>query len=648
MVRVVLKCIVLCICAFLCNNYYCNFLGTSDTYLYSNENIAFMLVISVILSFKYDVLRIIIQSKSKKMRYITAFSFVVLFFAIVNLTYFVNVEKYDINKLENDFSFKSFIFLPQRYSNIHLELITGCDLLISIILISLKLARDEIVECKNKILSGRRAVKAYLLEQIVRFYCKYNFPIIFTINLLMIPKKYVVAEKWVNFGIIFFIVSQLILALRIIRSLSACFERDKSKIGKDKLIIVLTMHNYKFSFRNDFKKCVSKVCNIHTKDIFNDLAIYSKDYTMVSYEAIRNNLIDINKYKNISYFIVLKEGWLNRYTEGFRWKEFYNKVEQISEKTENYVIYSRINNIRHIKLAKEIKDRHEYKMVINPSIEKLITTFEQNKRDIELKTKVRRILNYIEEKDKGYDIRNKYIKYELKGIIDSFNYKQYFYSISKLSEYIIHYMALRSLLRNKNNIAKEEIAKGNLEQWIDCISYDKEYSIKEEEIIVGVASKEEVYNSIMNIYTALNKKRQPNNSRKYSFKLDICGIFKTVNETINLSKEKSDDIIFNIVYDLLNIAFLLIYEFEELNIPIEEGEKIKDVFSRPTDAIIIEHNKLYLFTESNTGIRTNEELNKEYFNYETGKYSIIGNKLTYYLNHRWTENEVKNMEEKMG
>ncbi|MBR2787328.1 MAG: hypothetical protein IKD76_07625 [Clostridia bacterium] len=378
MVKIVLKCTALGIFAFLCNNFYCNILGTSDMYLYSNENIAFVLFISIILSIKYDILKIIIQVNNKIIKGVMALGFIVLFFIAINYVYTIIPMNYNVHEWWNELSFRGIAFLPEIYGHLNIMAITSIDLIISAILIFLEFAREEIIRREAQNTIPNRAKKAYILEKIIRAYFKYNLPLIFIIVVRMVPRKYVIPARLADLGTIVLVISLILFVINIIESLYVCSEKSKSKYGKERIIIVLTMQNYKLCFYNKFRSLLYSISKVRSNNIFNDIIVDSKDYTYVNYDAIRYNLIDKKEYKNISYEIILKDTFFNAGTFCFRRKEFIEKMHEIEASGNDFTIYYKLNPLRHIKFSKEINDKYKYKIKRNVNAEKSTKTFEQN------------------------------------------------------------------------------------------------------------------------------------------------------------------------------------------------------------------------------------------------------------------------------
>lgn len=386
MVRVLFKCVALSILAFLYNNFYYEISSTSNTYIYSKENIVFIFFISIIFSIKYDVLKTIIQinKKNKNLKRIVLFGFITLFFFAINYIYINISEEYNIYKLENGTLFNNLIYLPEKYGYLNVSYLTILDFISSIIIISLELFREEIITCSSKELTKSKLRIGYIFERIVKFYFRYNLPIIFTINLLTIPRKYVNIAKLQNVAVTILIVTIIAFIIYIIKSLYMCDEKNKSKYGKDNLIVVLTMQNYKLCFSNQFTGALFDINRFYNKCFFKNLIINNKDYTIVSYDAIRYNLINTEQYKNMAYIVILKDNLINDILCGFNKKEFMLKLQNIEKSKRDFIVYSKLNKIRHRRLAKEIDNKYKYKMIKKLNIEEILNLFELNDEDGEI------------------------------------------------------------------------------------------------------------------------------------------------------------------------------------------------------------------------------------------------------------------------
>ena len=99
----------------------------------------------------------------------------------------------------------------------------------------------------------------------------------------------------------------------------------------------------------------------------------------------------------------------------------------------------------------------------------------------------------------------------------------------------------------------------------------------------------------------------------------------------------------NTVDYLFNLLFLLVKEFEELNITIEDDEKIKNIFEKDISAVYRYSNKMFLY--SNSVLEDKKVIYNECINYETGKKKVIDGKACFNIDIRYSMEQIK---EKLG
>lgn len=311
-------------------------------------------------------------------------------------------------------------------------------------------------------------------------------------------------------------------------------------------------------------------------------------------------------------------------------------------------------------ILSEIKNKYSFRIKDKIDVKDILDmTMLKPDADI-LKEKVKKLLEYIENKESNNYVQNKknnnkieeeknaYLKYGMNLILNSFNYIEYFYTMLKMSEYVIHYMGLKSLIEQEN-ITDQEINNIKQATWRKFVKFQKEYSSENKEKIEGIVSQEDIKNSIISLRNVIRKNEIRKSNRKeeledkYTFK-DICQTVADIRTKILVHGAILPLIAETHINDLFNILFILVKEFEELNITIEDDEKIKNIFKKDLLAVYRYSEKLFLY--SNPVIEDKEIKYNECMNYETGKKKIIDAEATINLDKIVTIEQIDKQLEK--
>ena len=526
-----------------------------------------------------------------------------------------------------------FIFLPKYYEDINILKMTCLETIFSLILVYIAYLRETKTQGNIK----------YILEKSLKKVFRYNISIIFLIYILTISNKFLKIREIKYLGIGILSIYILIEVIKIYISVKDCKDKNKEKYRNENLIIVMNQTNFTFILSDYIINPLYIFNRYDNKKIFKSLIVNGKKHTFVLYDAIRNGLINISQYKNIAYIIIVnKHYYINNTTK----EKFKEKIENIASK-EKFMIYEhgKSSSQSTITLIEELKSKYTYKVKKELDLKSVLDISMLNPNVDELKIKADKLLKYIEDKESTLKMKetekNQYLKYGLNLILESFNYIEYFYTSVKMSEYIIHYMGLKGILEEKI-LTSEERERFENATWRFFVKLNKTYSYTNKEKIKGIISEEEIGNSIKKLRNNMKKSKDSKpleNINTYEFRTSICQIIGDIRNTILAHGVVSQEIAEENINDLFNILCILVIEFEELNITIEEDEKIRNILPKDMLAIYRYLNKQFLY--SNPVIEEKEIIYSECLNYETGKKKIIDAEICIDINQIASDVEIE-------
>lgn len=623
-ISLIIKSIALIILIQLC----CFNVESSIAYKYglflSNMHIAFALIFSVVTSYKYYILKRQIES-NKKHKHFKAILLIISFFCIINAIYnfmpkYYNIKDWTISNNQNTNDLINFIFLP-KYNNttLNISLMTLLEAIFSLLIVVISFIRAKI----------QTGYKAYIIDRILKRIFRYQTFLIFLIYILTIPNKFLTVRKVKYISIGIFIIAILISIIKDYLIMRMCKNKNKEKYGKENLIIVITEQNYTFNLDDYLISPLHAFYRYDNKNLVKSLLVSGKKYSFVLYDAIRYNLINVNQYNNIAYLFIISKSVRSRNKQLL---EFNEKIKTIANTTQKFMIYKEKDIIFKLSILEALKDKYTFKVKEKLNIKDVLDMTALKPSADELKIKIKKLLKYIEDKEQENQEKNIYLKYGMNLILESFNYIEYFYTLLKMSEYIIHYMGLKSILI-KDNISAKKVENIKQATWRAFIDFSKEYSVEENGKIEDIITVEEVSKSIIKIKNIIrkleNKKEQNKTNEKdsidrllktYTFK-DICETIANIRNKILVHGSISEPTAEEIVNDLCNMLVVLVTEFEELNITIEDNEKIKNIFEKDMLAVYRYSNKMFLY--SNPVLEDKKIIYNECLNYETGKKKVI-------------------------
>ena len=220
-----------------------------------------------------------------------------------------------------------------------------------------------------------------------------------------------------------------------------------------------------------------------------------------------------------------------------------------------------------------------------------------------------------------------------------------------MSEYITHYMALKNIIDRPENVSKDRVREGTLSAWRECIAINPEYTRINESKDEDIVTNNDLINSLIKINEEIkiiekkNDKIVVKEKEKYLFKEDVCKCIADIRNKIVAHGVVTREIAENLLEYLFNITYVLIKEFEELNISIKDDEKIKYIFETDISALYRKKDDLFLY--SNTVVKKDGEkkidLYKECLNYETGDHQIIDKRLYLQKDYIYNVKDIESM-----
>ena len=653
------------------------FLVTNETitfaYWYSDVFILFTCFLALITCFKYDAIKYIFE-KVKKHKFIFATIVVIAFFTLVNLIYYFVPQFCEIDDWNNHISahseneaevLLSFAFLPEWYSDINVFNMTLLETIFSLIFVIIVQAREKLEQKANQYATATKyGVIGYILDRLVKNIFKYKLLIIFFIFLLTISSRFLIVYYVKLVGISVLALAAICFIIKNYLSIKKCIDKNSQKYGKENLAIVISQDSEDFSFVGDFVNPLYKFYKYNTSSIGKSLIVDAKDYVFVSYDAIRYKLINTNEYKIKSYIIFLKLDFHSFMYENLQIKSFQEQIDQIIGDCDKFIIFPKYSWYYEKNQVEKLKGKYIFRYKNKFELKAIIDVLNLNEDDIKLKEEVLDEVVYIYQKEisdnleklkENVDLQNMhelknnlinkidnldeekikqnkniYIKYSLNTILKSFNYIEYFYSLLKICEYIIHYIGLKNVINNPQEILdrKIKVKDGGLAAWRDSISYDKSYdkNLKEDA---------EIINSVIELRTILEFNVEYKDN--YTFKKDLCKTIIDIRNNLLGHGVITYDVSERIVKYLFIITKEFIKIFESIDVTIEEDEKIKKIFGEDIKAIYKENKFVYLYSKMN---KSKSKDFPEYLNYETGKRIADGN-ISEKMDKIWTLAEIE-------
>lgn len=501
------------------------------------------------------------------------------------------------------------VYLREFLDYIYL-LMTSEIPVINIVIIDILLGILTIIG--SKILENK---KNYLLEKVIKKYYKYYYFIIFVISILLISKEYKYPRE----------ISYILEAIIIIGLIGYLYLYILSKknlnknTNKERLIVLYTIDNFEFNFINQISKGLIDFSNYKQEKRINILETKAEDFTVVTQDLIRNNLIDIKQYKNVTYYIKLLasnvENLSKKTLENLR-----HKIEELQKSNKNFIIVG-IED-KESKFLKYLKDKYKQDYKANIVTKEVIEQILEIEKNEKLNIKIRQLLEKYKKIEKTPE--KEFIIKTLENMNTS-DATRSFYDLLKICEYVIHYRALQFIVNNPEEVKKEDITKTALGKWNKYQDQDNETikNVELEKALKDIKEKLELNDTI-----GMNYQK-------------ICSILVSLRNKLMAHGSITYEISKKIVYDFAVITEVFIDKFINESEFIEEKQEIKNIFEKNKKAIIKKDNLIYLYNYSK---QRKDGSMYEYLNYDTGK--IIKENNNYILKLNLKLGEVLNERKK--
>lgn len=501
------------------------------------------------------------------------------------------------------------VYLREFLDYIYL-LMTSEIPVINIVIIDILLGILTIIG--SKILENK---KSYLLEKVIKKYYKYYYFIIFVISILLISKEYKYPRE-----ISYILEATIIIGLIGYLYLYILSKKNLNKnTNKERLIVLYTIDNFEFNFINQISKGLIDFSNYKQEKRINILETKAEDFTVVTQDLIRNNLIDIKQYKNVTYYIKLLasnvENLSKKTLENLR-----HKIEELQKSNKNFIIVG-IED-KESKFLKYLKDKYKQDYKANIVTKEVIEQILEIEKNEKLNIKIRQLLEKYKKIEKTPE--KEFIIKTLENMNTS-DATRSFYDLLKICEYVIHYRALQFIVNNPEEVKKEDITKTALGKWNKYQDQDNETikNVELEKALKDIKEKLELNDTI-----GMNYQK-------------ICSILVSLRNKLMAHGSITYEISKKIVYDFAVITEVFIDKFINESEFIEEKQEIKNIFEKNKKAIIKKDNLIYLYNYSK---QRKDGSMYEYLNYDTGK--IIKENNNYILKLNLKLGEVLNERKK--
>ena len=550
-------------------------------YFYENSYlcIIYLFIMSIYIVSLYYIIRYKIRKNEK-----TDTSIIIIIYSGIFLFIYYLLQKIDIRSdtlikyIINTFSLNK---INHNNLNISNMLIANYifAFFISIIITSISSKKETLSNKTNKVLNELLVKRLFNIIELL----------IICINIIFVKDYYQLIMKYRPLAISILVLIILIIIFKRLFNYNYIKKTLSNDNTYKKLIIIVTPYNYRLDLGITLYNPLSKFTRLDSNNIGKSLIVSTNEYLIIDYSLIRHNLINTKDYKKVGYL----------YIDNLIFnKEELDFLNIINDK-DNYIVYRN-------KLFKKIhkNNRDISKTIYKYDIETILSIPDIDKEELELKDKISKLLKTIKDERK-----NKYIKYGLNSIITSFSIKEQFYTLIKMSEYIIHYRALNDIINNPNISNKMDVRIGNLSSWIKCIKTTKTYKGENNKVVEYLCNY--CGKSVPNGLTDSLNTTIYANSIAYLRNGLTHGIL-------------NDDDIRKLISKLYIVFTVLLKELDSINTNIEDDTLIKELFNPSINALITNNNKDYLY--SSTVRELDKDKYKQWLNYETGKLSSDGEK----------------------
>lgn len=443
----------------------------------------------------------------------------------------------------------------------------------------------------------------YILERITRNLFQLTPVFLYMILVFQLPYTYYYPRRlqYIFLLILIFIIG--IIFYRIFISLMELRTLNRSFINKDTLLVIMNQDNFSSKTIGLFKNPLSYFKNYNIHSIINNLVIRSKNYSFVSYDAIRYDLVKLKGYKNIGYVFLMDNKKLKQMNSSLL--EDYKSCINTNIHQNKHFVFLLLNKGYY---TKDIQNQYRYQCIDNIRVEDIVNVVHLTKEDILLHDEVFKTMQNIPNNS-----RFTYISSSLDKIIHCYDDVEILYSLLKIGEYVVHYRALKNIVDDSSIVKNSKsIVKPAFGVWATLQNTNNIYTSRE-----IIATR----NSLIDKLDRPVKDKEKN---EVTFMYLVNLLVTTRNKYIghgSISNKKAREL----NYDIFIIIRLLIEEFKNMDMDIKEDNVISNLFDKDIYAIKYINNNLYLYM-NNLFDKT------EYLDYGDGKIYIANTDNTIYLN----------------
>lgn len=448
----------------------------------------------------------------------------------------------------------------------------------------------------------------YILERIERSLFTFTPIFLFIILIFQLPYTYYYPRglQYLSILMLIFIIGTIFY--RIFVSLLEQRILNHSSINKETLLVIMNQDNYSSNTIGLFRNPLNyfKYYNINT--IINNLVIRTKNYSFVSYDAIRYDLVNLKGYQNIGYIFLIDNKKISKMDSSLL--KAYQEHLNLTIKNNKHFVFILLNEGKY---TKEYLDKYRYQCIEEIRIDQIIQMIHLTKEDISLHEEVYKLRKSIPNTN-----RFSYISTSLDKIVRCYDEVEILYSLLKIGEYVVHYRALKNIVENPSLVKDtRSIQKPAFGVWAKLQNVTTTYTSRE---ILVVRD---------DLIDKLARPEKDKATDEVTF-LYLVNLLVTIRNKYIGHGTISNKLARAYNDNLFIIIKVLIEEFKNIDIDLQEDSIISNIFDKDIYAIKIIDNKLYLYMNNTYG-------KVEYLDYKDGKIFVENTDNKIYLNEEEEE-----------